>query len=164
MTGQSQTAVKQFTGKHMVMVMLAFFGVIIGVNIFMAVLATKSWTGLVVPNSYVASQHYNEELAKARLQSELGWTSRLSYSGDALRLSIRNTEGENVGGISVAATLSVPAHEHRDHDVLFMQGDDGSYSTAAQLEPGQWRANVNAVGADGQTYRQVFRFVVKSEP
>ena len=41
--------------------MLAFFGVIIAVNVVMATLASTSWTGLVVENSYVASQEFNRK-------------------------------------------------------------------------------------------------------
>ncbi len=59
---------KPFTGRHMLFAMLAFFGVIIAVNLTMAVFATKSWTGLVVKNSYVASQAFNRELEQAKVQ------------------------------------------------------------------------------------------------
>jgi nitrogen fixation protein FixH len=44
MSGTSQ---KEFTGRHMLLIMIAFFGVIIAVNITMAVVARQSWTGLV---------------------------------------------------------------------------------------------------------------------
>ena len=48
-----------FTGWHMLAIMLAFFGTIITVNFTMAYLATSSWSGLVVKNTYVASQQFN---------------------------------------------------------------------------------------------------------
>ena len=51
----------EFTGRHMLAIMLAFFGVIIAVNLVMATLASKSWTGLVVKNTYVASQQFNRK-------------------------------------------------------------------------------------------------------
>ena len=46
----------RFTGFHMLACMIVFFGVIVAVNLTMATLASQSWTGLVVKNSYVASQ------------------------------------------------------------------------------------------------------------
>ena len=61
-----------FTGRHMLLVMVAFFGVTITVNLVLAFFATSSWTGLIVKNSYVASQEYNEKLAEARAQDALG--------------------------------------------------------------------------------------------
>ena len=54
----------RFTGWHMVGVLGLFFGVTILVNLALAFFANGSWTGLIVKNSYVASQHYNERLAK----------------------------------------------------------------------------------------------------
>ena len=62
----------EFTGRHMLAAMLAFFGVIIAVNITMAVFAQTSWTGFVVRNSYVASQEFNGKVAAARAQAALG--------------------------------------------------------------------------------------------
>ena len=52
----------EFTGRHMAIIMVAFFGVIIAVNLTMATLASRSWTGLVVKNSYVESQKFNSVL------------------------------------------------------------------------------------------------------
>ncbi|WP_421718486.1 FixH family protein [Algiphilus sp.] len=62
-----------FTGWHFLAIILAFFCVIISVNLFMAWNATNSWTGLVVKNSYVASQHFNEVTAEKRRQLAMGW-------------------------------------------------------------------------------------------
>ena len=64
----------QFTGWHMAGVLCLFFGTIIAVNMVLAVNASTTWTGLVVKNSYVASQHYNETLAAAARQAKRGWT------------------------------------------------------------------------------------------
>ena len=61
--------VREFTGRHMLLIMLAFFGVIISVNIVIAVIANKSWTGLIVKNSYVASQEFNAKISDANKQT-----------------------------------------------------------------------------------------------
>ncbi|TIS18850.1 MAG: cytochrome oxidase, partial [Mesorhizobium sp.] len=50
---------REFTGRHMLISILAFFAVVIGVNLTMATFAHRSWTGLVVENTYVASQQFN---------------------------------------------------------------------------------------------------------
>ena len=55
-----------FTGRHMLAVVFAFFAAIIAVNLVMAFLATGTFPGLVVKNSYVASQGYNQRLAETR--------------------------------------------------------------------------------------------------
>ncbi|MGE3830257.1 MAG: FixH family protein, partial [Parvibaculaceae bacterium] len=65
------------TGRFVFVLLVAFFGVIIAVNVTMAVFASRTWTGLVVENGYVASQHFNSELEQLRRQDKLGWTQRL---------------------------------------------------------------------------------------
>ncbi len=65
---------KRVTGWHMTAILLAFFGVVVAVNLTMATLATRTFGGVVVENSYVASQKYNGWLAAARKQDRLGWT------------------------------------------------------------------------------------------
>lgn len=50
---------------------LAFFGTIIIVELTMAVLASRSWTGFVVKNSHVDSQEFNRkagEGGRARME------------------------------------------------------------------------------------------------
>lgn len=145
----------------MAIVMGAFFGVIIAVNVIMAVVATGSWTGLVVANSYVASQGYNKLLAEARVQNALGWQSTLAYDGRNLVFDVRDQHDTAVTDLMVTARLSIPAHEHRDHDVQLRQTGDGAYGGAATLEPGLWQADVTATNQAGEKYRQVFRFMVK---
>ena len=90
MTKQEQVQKQpfRFTGRHMALSMVAFFSVIIAVNLFMATLASSSWTGLVVKNSYVASQQFNVDLAKAREQAKRGWSSQIAYKGDRLTISV----------------------------------------------------------------------------
>ena len=50
---------------------VAAFGVIIGVNLVLALSAVRTFPGLEVKNSYVASQTFDERRAA---QEALGWT------------------------------------------------------------------------------------------
>ena len=62
---------RQFTGKHMLAIMLGFFAVVLAANMTMVYFARHSWTGLVVENSYVASQQFNAKMAETRAQAAL---------------------------------------------------------------------------------------------
>ena len=68
-----QTKSNEFTGRHMWLLALSFFGVIITVNVVMATLAIRSWTGLAVDNSYVASQEFEEKRLAHEKQRAAGW-------------------------------------------------------------------------------------------
>ena len=58
-----------FTGRHMLAGHPRVLRPIIAVNVAMVVAATGTWPGLVVENSYVASQDFNE-LARKRPRPE----------------------------------------------------------------------------------------------
>ncbi len=163
MTLRPASAQRQFTGRHMLFLMLAFFGVIIAVNLLMAIVATGSWTGLVVPNSYVASQQYNAKLQAAREQAALGWTSRLQHSQGKLAIVIADAAGAPLTHLTVVADISVPAHEHSNQQITLRPTVADGYVSTVDLVPGQWQADVLATSPAGETYRQVFRFIVKPE-
>src|SRR5204862_1481429 len=84
---------RHFTGWHMLAVVVLFFGTIIGVNIVMVLAATGTFPGLVVTNSYVASQHYNELLASDRAQDRQGWRIELDAPGGVVSFRLADRDG-----------------------------------------------------------------------
>ncbi len=66
----------EITGLKVFLIACAFFGVIIAVNILLAVKAVSTFPGLEVPNSYVASQTFD---ADRTAQESLGWTLATEY-------------------------------------------------------------------------------------
>ena len=88
---------REFTGWHMLAIMVAFFSVVIAVNLTMAFFARSSWTGFVVENTYVASQQFNEKAAEGRAQAALGWKPELAIAGGAVRYRLLDSIGNVVG-------------------------------------------------------------------
>lgn len=161
MSAQSpETPGRPFTGWHMLALICAFFGVVIAVNVTMAVFASGSWTGLVVKNSYVASQQYNEVLRDARTQGELGWKSTLAYEDGRLRFDLDTREGAAVAGAEVTAALSRPIGVERDHSLVLAEREPGLYEQSNALEPGIWNVEVMARAEGGTSYRQLFRLYI----
>jgi nitrogen fixation protein FixH len=151
---------REFTGWHMAIIMVAFFGVVIGVNLTMAILASGSWTGLIVRNSYVASQEFNGKLAEADAQIALGWRGGFDYADGEIRFRLTDADGSPVIVNSTLVTLSRPAHENADHSVPLIAHPDGGLNVAHVLAPGAWIARVEVRGVEGHAYRKAFRFVV----
>lgn len=89
-----------FTGRHMAAIMVAFFGVVIAVNFTMAHFATSTFSGVVVENSYVASQHFNKWLDEAHTEDRLGWkaSARRDASGRVALTLIGVPAGAEVTG------------------------------------------------------------------
>ena len=157
-----QTQPKQFTGRHMLFAMLAFFGVIIIVNLTMAAFATRSWTGLVVKNSYVASQDFNRELEQAKLQAARGWTGDITYREGSVVLSLTDKAGQPVVLDTSIVRIGRPAFEQADHRVVMVHQGSGIYHAKDALDPGIWQVSVRGTSSQGD-YRLDSRLIVKAE-
>ncbi len=149
----------QFTGWHMLFSMLAFFGVIITVNMTMAVLAGRSWTGLVVKNSYVASQHFNEDLVEARRQAARGWRGQLAVAQNGIDFELTDRAGKPVILGDLTASIGRPASEAFDQTVTLKHVDQGRYRGEVVLTPGLWAVKITG-GAGDNSYRRDQRIEV----
>lgn len=150
----------RFTGVHMLACLVAFFGVIIAVNFTMATLASRSWTGLVVENSYVASQKYNSVLADAARQAKRGWNSRMAYGNGELSFDLRDSKGAPVKMDAVAVSLGRPAYEQQDVKLDLVALADNRFGLPLKLADGTWMLRIDAIGAQGE-YRRDLRLFVR---
>jgi nitrogen fixation protein FixH len=146
----------------MLIIMVAFFGVVIGVNVTLAVLAAGSWTGLVVKNSYVASQEFQEKLDALQAQEALGWTPELAVDADRARLTVTDAAGRPVDlGADVELHFNRPIGDGEDQTLQMSRAVDGSYTAAATLRTGAWDAVVLAPGTSAGAFEMHQRIVVQ---
>lgn len=133
---------RRFTGRHMLAIMLAFFGVVVAVNMLMATLASRTFGGTVVDNSYVASQRFNGWLAEGRAQERLGWTARLSLDG-ARRIEVAVREGETpLAGAELQAVARHPLGQAPDIALAFRADRSGGYVSRKALPAGRWTVHL----------------------
>jgi nitrogen fixation protein FixH len=152
----------EFTGRHMLILVLSFFAVIIAVNVTMAMYARSSWTGLVVENSYVASQHFNRQAALGRAQAALGWTGRLTVENGRVRYALADASGSPVRPTGVTAIFRHPAYEAADMRLVLAWRADGSFASDTGLPDGAWIAEIEADVGRAMPYRQVERILVSN--
>ena len=143
-------AIREITGKHVLIGMVSAFGVIIGVNLLMAYSAISTFPGLETKNSYVASQNFDADRAA---QLALGWDVKAEIDGDEVRLSIRDSDGDPVMVSSLDATLGRATHTGEDRTPEFVFRD-GDYVATERLNPGNWNLRMTAVAPDGTPFRQ----------
>lgn len=135
-------AKRGFTGRHMLTVMVCFFGVVIAVNVTMATLAARTFGGTVVDNSYVASQRFNRWLAEGRAQERLGWTARLGLDGGRrLRVILTDRSGA-LGGAEVDAVARHPLGRANDVTLRFRSAGNGIYVSHDPLPAGRWQIHL----------------------
>jgi nitrogen fixation protein FixH len=152
----------EFTGRHMLGVMLAFFGTIIAVNVTLATFASTSWTGLVVENAYVASQEFNEHAAAGKAQAALGWTGSLAIAGGAIRYRLTDASGTPVPMHGVTVKFRRPAYEAEDRTLALARDPDGAFAIAETVRDGIWIVETDADIEGQKPYRDVHRIVVSN--
>ena len=154
---------RRFTGLHMLFgVVCGFFAVVIAANAALAYYAMGSWSGLVVENSYVASQNYNAVLAEARAQRALGWKSKLEASPSSLVFTVSDKSGHAIAGAKVEAELERPSSSTEDRTLVLLERPGGRYIHDGGLKPGLWNATVSVTNTAGRRYRRDFRLNVTS--
>jgi len=159
---------REFTGRHMLIVIVSFFAVVIGVNVTMATLAEKSWTGLVVENTYVASQQFNEEARKGRAQAALGWTGRLTVASGEVRYSLADSKGKPVPLHGVKMLFRHPAYEAADEALTLAAmpggtpGDVQEFAVRHTPRDGVWIVEIDADAGLTSPFRDVRRVMISN--
>ena len=134
-----------FTGKHMLLVMILFFGTIIAVNFTMAWFAHSSWSGLVVENTYVASQEFNEKAALARKIEASGIKGALDVKGEDIVYQLTDAKADAVIADKVTLNFRRPVGDHQDFSVELANVGNGRFKASHPVIPGQWIVEAEAL-------------------
>lgn len=141
---------RPFTGRHVAALFIGAFGVIIAVNLVLAVSAVRTFPGLEVKNSYVASQEFD---AHRTAQEALGWTIRADARNGEVALAITDAGGAPVKVASLEATVGRATHVREDVSPAFVF-DGKSYVAPVMLGPGNWNIRMKARAEDGTEFAQ----------
>lgn len=155
-------APKEFTGRHMIGVLVLFFGTIITVNLFLAYSANSTWTGLVVKNTYVESQKFNQRTETFKKQAAMGWQYDVTYADGQFSVSLLDSFSAPIKNAIVVADIGRPVQEGEDQ-ILQLAETNGQYSVDAELAPGLWRARIKVIGPLGEQWQRTARFSLFSD-
>jgi len=132
----------RFTGRHMAALMIGGFGIVIAVNLVMAHAAISTFGGVVVENSYVASQHFNRWLDEAEKEKTLGWDIRLARDpAGKVRITVLGAPD----GALVHAVARHPLGRLPDTILQFESDGRGGYVSTAPLPAGRWAIRVEII-------------------
>jgi len=138
------TRTQGFTGTHMLLTTCAFFGVIIAVNFTMAWYASSSWSGLVVENTYVASQQFNEKAATMKAMAASGITGKLSLKSNEIHYDITNRDGSPAAVDDIVANFKRPVGDHEDFHVALTKLSEGRFEANHVVATGDWIVEVTS--------------------
>jgi nitrogen fixation protein FixH len=146
--------VRELKGYHVLIMVIAFFAVIIAINVAFITMAIRSFPGEDVPRSYVQGLQYNETLAARAAQQALGWqaTAQLNRNADRVELELSDSAGEPLHRASVQGVLRRPLDARQDRILTFVETHPGRFSAdVGAVDQGQWRLRANVL-RDGQTF------------
>jgi nitrogen fixation protein FixH len=150
----------------MLATIVAILAVVIGVNVTMATLAGRSWTGLVVENTYVASQQFNEKAREGRAQAALGWKGILTIGAGEVRYSLADAQGKPVPMRGVRVLFRHPAYEAEDKAVTLAassgnpSGQAGEFVARHTPKDGVWIIEIDADAGLASPFRDVRRVMI----
>ncbi len=147
----------EIKGIHVLSMFVLGFGIIIAVNLTLAFNAIRTFPGLEVKNSYVASQSFEADRAA---QTGLGWDVSAWLDGSELHLEILED------GVAIAPQITKAifgrATSVKDDQTPEFVFNDESYVAPVRSFDGNWNLRVALTAEDGTPFQQ--RIIVRSAP
>jgi nitrogen fixation protein FixH len=140
----------ELTGRHVLIITVSAFAVIIGVNLYLAWQAVATFPGIEVRNGYVASQTFE---AERQAQLALGWQAETRLDGDTLRVSFRK-DGAPADVVSVEGLFGRTTEAADDQTLAFTRITDAVFEAPVTATKGEWVFHLRALSADGTPFRQ----------
>ena len=100
----AQAAASRRTGRQVLGWFVGGFGIIISVNVYMATQAVRTFPGMEVANSYVASQSFDRD---REAQLRLGWTVTPRVEAGLLKVSVTGPDGGSLAPVVLEPGLWV---------------------------------------------------------
>ncbi len=144
---------------------IAFFAIIIVVNLLYIYLSQKSWRGVLLPESYRRGIEYNETLKLEEEQKKLGWKVEIQSVdlGDGkfeITAIPRNSAGAQIEDGKLKIEFKRTASEGDDFITNF-DFIDGVYRSQIQFPAkGKWNFGI-LLQKDEKIYREVQSLMVK---
>ena len=144
---------KPLTGAKVFLILAAFFGVVIAVNMVMMRFAIQTLPGTEVDSAYSASLAYEKEIATARDQSARNWkvdahVERSGQGGATLQVEARDSSGRPMSGLKFHGRFERPTDRRADLPVALAEVGIGIYRGSADaVASGQWDLVLEGVAA-----------------
>jgi nitrogen fixation protein FixH len=140
---------KEFTGRHLLIILISFFGVMLAVNAVFIYLALSTFSGLERPSAYQDGLKYNETIEEARAQDALGWSHKVALSPvGRIELTVTGASGEPVPGLAVSGRIERPVATDTRRELVLSEVREGVYAADADgIGPGNWILTLSAAKA-----------------
>ena len=139
------------TGWHVLGVVVGFFAIVIGLDVWFMTLAYRTFPGQVSETPYEDGVAFNRRIARQDAQARLGWAAVAAADPSAVRVELRDARGAPLRGLEVTGRLERPATEAGRLDLRFTETAPGRYEAPLRSPSGAWDLTFAARG-DGQDF------------
>lgn len=157
---------RPITGRFVLLCLLAFFGIVIAVNVVMARYAVATFGGVETASSYKAGLAFRSEEEAAGKQAGRHWNvdarlSDLGGGGRVIDVSAADAGGKPIAGLSAMVRLAHPTDARHDVKVELVDLGGGRYRATLDATPGQWDLVVDLSQGDERLFRSKNRVVLR---
>ena len=144
---------RELRGRHVLMIVVGFFAVVVGLDIWFAVLAVQTFPGETSKTPYEDGLAYNHTLARRAREAALGWTITVAADTPRGVVEVRATDGRGrpIQGGVVQAVLGRPATDIGQIHATLRQAGPGVYRAQTGAAAGAWNLKLQVRDASGQT-------------
>ena len=153
-----QKQARILTGRHVLLWLVAFFGIVFAVNGVLVRAAISTFGGVETLSSYRAGLQFEQEVGLVARQDALHWQvtgklARDSAGVAVLDVTARDAQGAPLSGLTADARLAHPADDRLDRVIAVRSVAGGVFHGAAQAQPGQWELIVDLYRGDQRVFR-----------
>lgn len=133
-------------GRHVLLSILGFFGVIFTVNGVLIYYAVATHSGVVAQEPYRKGLTYNVRIAADERQKALHWSADVETDTEGrVTLKLTHAGGGPVVNLAVKGVLGRPSAQRDDVALAFAESSPGTYvAVIGPKMPGVWLVNVEA--------------------
>ena len=148
---------RKISGYHVLVLFIFAFTILIIVNLTLAASAIRTFPGLEVENSYIASQKFE---AERNAQQDLAWGVTAEIDNGKLFLKILE-EGRSIVPNIKEATFG-RATSIAEDQTLYFTFENGVLWAPVKAGPGNWNLRLKAYSENGVLFSQRLVMDIKS--
>lgn len=157
---------RPLTGRTVLVILLAFFCTVVGVNMTMMKIAIDTLPGTEVDSAYRASLAYTSEIGAAREQTDRHWRveahlTRKAEGTATLRVEASDALGNPLRNVVFTGRLERPTDKRDDKLIVLAEADSGIFvGKTLGVNPGQWELVIEGNTGAARVYLSKSRIVL----
>lgn len=157
---------RELSGRMVLVLLVAFFGVIFAVNGVLVHKALSTFSGLETESSYRAGQLFERDVAMAKAQNAQRWQvdAKVTPASDGralLDIVARDAAGAVLTGMDAAVIFERPTDRRLDRPVAVSEETPGHFHGGANLAAGQWDLVIELSRQGKRQFRSKNRIVLR---